>query len=133
MGIFSKETGCANNNIPVSWLVMAGSPKSRYHTVRRHLSPLPFERLPYYILHLMSCQFLVANRLTQHLRVRILALSPSLHISIQSCLEPSDAAGDVSSIYSTPNASNALALGLFSFTLILSTGTYISIFFSVPC
>lgn len=44
--------------------------------------------------------------------MRILAFNPSLHMATQSSLDCSDAAGDVSSIYSTPNASRALAIAI---------------------
>ena len=42
--------------------------------------------------------------------VRILAFNPSLQIASQSLRDCSDAAGEVSSRYSTPKASNALAM-----------------------
>lgn len=42
--------------------------------------------------------------------MRILALSPSLQIASQSLRDCSDAAGDVSSMYSTPKSSRAFAI-----------------------
>jgi len=44
--------------------------------------------------------------------VRILAFNPSLQIASQSLRDCSDAAGEVSSRYSTPKASNALAMAI---------------------
>ncbi len=44
--------------------------------------------------------------------MRIFARNPSLQMASQSSLDCSDAAGEVSSIYSTPNASSALAIAI---------------------
>lgn len=44
--------------------------------------------------------------------MRILDRNPSLQMASQSSLDCSEAAGDVSSIYSTPNASSAFAMAI---------------------
>ena len=44
--------------------------------------------------------------------MRILAFKPSLQMASQSARDCSEAAGDVSSMYSTPNASRALAMAI---------------------
>ena len=53
-----------------------------------------------------------ASSIWQRMCVRILALRPSLHIAMQSSRDCSEAAGEVSSMYSTPNASSALAIAI---------------------
>ena len=45
--------------------------------------------------------------------MRILAFKPSLQMASQSARDCSEAAGDVNSMYSTPNSSNALAISIF--------------------
>lgn len=53
-----------------------------------------------------------ASSIWHRMWVRILAFRPSLHIASQSARDCSDAAGDVSSMYSTPNASSAFAMAI---------------------
>lgn len=53
-----------------------------------------------------------ASSMWHRIWVRILQRKPSLQISMQSNLDCSDAAGDVSSMYSTPKASRALAMAI---------------------
>lgn len=48
----------------------------------------------------------------QRMWVRILDLSPSLQMASQSARDCSEAAGEVSSMYSTPKASRALAIAI---------------------
>ena len=49
----------------------------------------------------------------QQKELRELALSPNLQMSSQSRRDCSDDAGDVSSMYSTPNSSKAFAILIF--------------------
>ena len=56
-----------------------------------------------------------ASSIWQRMWVRILAFSPSLQIASQSRRDCSEAAGDVSSMYSTPKASSALAIAILVF------------------
>ena len=53
-----------------------------------------------------------ASSMLQRMWVRILALKPSLQIASQSKRDCSEAAVDVSSMYSTPKASKALAMAI---------------------
>lgn len=53
-----------------------------------------------------------ASSILQRMWVRILALKPSLQIASQSRRDCSEAAVDVSSMYSTPKASKALAMAI---------------------
>ena len=58
---------------------------------------------------------ILASSIWHRICVRILDLKPSLHIASQSRRDCSDAAGEVSSMYSTPNASRALAIAILVF------------------
>jgi hypothetical protein len=53
-----------------------------------------------------------ASSILQRMCVRILALKPSLQIASQSKRDCSEAAVDVSSMYSTPKASKAFAMAI---------------------
>src|SRR5712672_551105 len=53
-----------------------------------------------------------ASSIWQRMWVRILAFRPSLQMASQSRRDCSEAAGDVSSRYSTPNLSRALAIAI---------------------
>ena len=63
-------------------------------------------------MHIPVSTAILASSMWQRMWVRILALRPSLQIASQSARDCSDAAGDVSSRYSTPKASSALAIAI---------------------
>ena len=63
-------------------------------------------------MHIPVSTAILASSMWQRMWVRILALSPSLQMASQSARDCSDAAGEVSSMYSTPNASSALAMAI---------------------